>query len=183
MKYTAEEVRDYANACRLAHKGPVIADMLTAYAERIKADENAVSDESVERACREYFGEHWPDDIEDLVWNFALALGNKLADAAKKYGYTDGWRSPDWMDECRTKLMDHIRKGDPRDVAAYCAFLWYHGESTASIADPASQAIREVYVCSNPKCTAVYAADPMGHCPKCKQANGSGWSTARSDVL
>lgn len=41
MKYTAEEVRDYADACRLLHKGPVIADMLTAYAERIKADEGA----------------------------------------------------------------------------------------------------------------------------------------------
>jgi len=40
MKYTDEEVRDYADACRLAHRGPVIADMLTAYAdilERIKA--------------------------------------------------------------------------------------------------------------------------------------------------
>lgn len=41
MKYTAEEVRDYADACRLAHKGPVIADMLTELAKRIKADESA----------------------------------------------------------------------------------------------------------------------------------------------
>lgn len=41
MKYTAEEVRDYADACRLAHKGPVIADMLTELAERIKVDESA----------------------------------------------------------------------------------------------------------------------------------------------
>lgn len=112
-----------------------------------------------------------------LVWNFALALGNKLSAAEKKYGYTDGWRSPDWMDECRTKLMEHIRKGDPRDVAAYCAFLWHHGASTAPIAK------HEVFVCSNPKCTAVYASEPMGHCPACKQVDGSGWSTARSDVL
>lgn len=41
MKYTVEEVRDYADACRLAHKGPVIADMLTELAERIKVDESA----------------------------------------------------------------------------------------------------------------------------------------------
>lgn len=41
MKHTAEEVRDYADACRLAHKGPVIADMLTELAERIKVDESA----------------------------------------------------------------------------------------------------------------------------------------------
>jgi hypothetical protein len=28
--------------------------------------------------------------------------------------------------------MRHIEKGDPRDVAAYCAFLWHHNESTAA---------------------------------------------------
>jgi hypothetical protein len=66
----------------------------------------------------------------NLVVRFARALAAKLAAAEKKYGYSDGWRSPDWMDECRQKLMEHIEKGDPRDVAAYCAFLWHHGEST-----------------------------------------------------
>lgn len=66
-----------------------------------------------------------------LVWNFALALGNKLRDAERKYGYSDGWRSKEWMDGCRAELVKHVAKGDPRDVAAYCAFLWYHGQSTA----------------------------------------------------
>lgn len=41
----------------------------------------------------------------------------------------------------------------------------------------------EVFVCSNPKCDAVYARDPQGHCPKCIASNGSGYSTARRDVL
>lgn len=67
----------------------------------------------------------------DLVRRFAAALAEKLAAAEKKYGYSDGWADPAWMDECRQKLMEHIAKGDPRDVAAYCAFLWHHGESTA----------------------------------------------------
>ncbi len=67
----------------------------------------------------------------DLVRRFSQALAEKLAAAEAKYGYSDGWASPDWMDECRTKLMEHIAKGDPRDVAAYCAFLWHHGASTA----------------------------------------------------
>lgn len=40
--WTAEEVRDYADACRLLHKGPVIADMLDNLAKRIAADEGAV---------------------------------------------------------------------------------------------------------------------------------------------
>lgn len=74
----------------------------------------------------------------NLVVRFARALSKKLAAAETKYGYSDGWLSPDWMDECRAKLMDHIVKGDPRDVAAYCAFLWHHGAST--VADQPSQA-------------------------------------------
>jgi hypothetical protein len=67
----------------------------------------------------------------DLVARFARALSEKLADAEEKYGYGDGWLSPGWMDECRANLMEHVAKGDPRDVAAYCAFLWHHGERTA----------------------------------------------------
>jgi len=75
-----------------------------------------------------------------LVVQFARALAEKLAAAEKKYGYSDGWLQTDWMDECRAKLQEHIAKGDPRDVAAYCAFLWHHGESTASpAAAPTSQ--------------------------------------------
>jgi hypothetical protein len=92
--------------------------------------------------AREYFTRQFKDHLNPatacLVWNFALALGNKLADAEKKYGYTDGWRSTDWMDECRAKLLEHVAKGDPRDVAAYCAFLWHHGERTAAQPEPAS---------------------------------------------
>lgn len=68
---------------------------------------------------------------QSLVKRFALALAHKLHAAEQKYGYSDGWRSPDWMDECRQKLREHIDKGDPRDVAAYCAFLWHHEQGTA----------------------------------------------------
>jgi hypothetical protein len=34
--------------------------------------------------------------------------------------------------------LEHVAKGDPRDVAAYCAFLWHHGERTAAQPEPAS---------------------------------------------
>lgn len=68
----------------------------------------------------------------DLVDRFAASLKEKLAAAEKKYGYSDHWAKPDWLDECRAKLLEHVAKGDPRDVAAYCAFLWHHGESTAA---------------------------------------------------
>jgi hypothetical protein len=68
----------------------------------------------------------------NLVVRFARALAKNLADAETKYGYSDGWRSPEWMDECRVQLQEHVAKGDPRDVAAYCAFLWHHGASTTT---------------------------------------------------
>lgn len=70
---------------------------------------------------------------KQLVFGFACALANKLHTAEKKYGYSDGWLDSGWMDECRAKLREHIEKGDPRDVAAYCAFLWHHKQSTASL--------------------------------------------------
>lgn len=76
----------------------------------------------------------------DLVDRFCLALKEKLAAAEKKYGYSDGWTSSEWMDECRANLLAHVVKGDPRDVAAYCAFLWHHGERTsAALAAPSAQ--------------------------------------------
>ncbi|MFP3652252.1 MULTISPECIES: DUF551 domain-containing protein [Burkholderia] len=70
-------------------------------------------------------------DTAKLVRRFARALANKLLAAQRKYGYSDDWMRDDWADECRVELMRHVHKGDPRDVAAYCAFLWHHDESTA----------------------------------------------------
>jgi hypothetical protein len=76
----------------------------------------------------------WPkcEETADLVRRFMSALAGKLANAERKYGYSIGWMSEDWLDECRAKLRHHVEKGDPRDVAAYCAFLWHHRESTAA---------------------------------------------------
>ena len=62
---------------------------------------------------------------------FTQALGEKLAAAQRKYGYSDGWTRPDWETECRAHLHEHIGKGDPRDVAAYCLFMWHHGWTTS----------------------------------------------------
>ena len=70
-----------------------------------------------------------------LVLDFAKSLAEKLCAAEKKHGYSDGWAIPDAEDWptplCCEKLAEHLRKGDPLDVAAYCAFLWYHKLSTA----------------------------------------------------
>jgi hypothetical protein len=68
----------------------------------------------------------------DLVLKFAAALAEKLAAAEIKYKYSDEWSSGHWEELCRDHLHHHINKGDPRDVAAYCAFMWHHGWSTNS---------------------------------------------------
>jgi hypothetical protein len=93
--------------------------------------------EPVARPDEEIAFDHWQAQFPDmhvatrcLVWNFALSLGNKLAAAEKKYGYADNWRNKDWEKDCQAKLLEHVGKGDPRDVAAYCAFMWAHGWKT-----------------------------------------------------
>ncbi|CAJ4665652.1 gp43 [Burkholderia pseudomallei] len=78
-------------------------------------------------------------DTAKLVRRFARALANKLLAAQRKYGYSDNWMRDGWADECRAELMRHIQKGDPRDVAAYCAFLWHHNESTATTPSPVDE--------------------------------------------
>lgn len=70
-----------------------------------------------------------PDTIA-LVVRFAEAVGEKLRAAEKKYGHGADWRRDCWRDVCIEALHEHVAKGDPRDVAAYCAFCWHHGWPT-----------------------------------------------------
>lgn len=71
-----------------------------------------------------------PPDTADLVLRFAVALSRTLHAARVKYGYQEDWKKDDWEAECRKEMLRHIDKGDPVDVAAYCAFMWHHGWST-----------------------------------------------------
>lgn len=75
----------------------------------------------------------------DLVKRFAEALAAKLLRAEQKYGYSDGWSQDDWQAECVRHLHEHVAKGDPLDVAAYAAFCWAHGWSTAAPTTPTTK--------------------------------------------
>lgn len=75
-------------------------------------------------------------DTQKLVTEFCTALAEKLYKAQLKYGHSDNWSYANWEVECQTAFHEHIAKGDPRDVAAYCAFMWYHGWKTEA-AQPA----------------------------------------------
>lgn len=80
----------------------------------------------------------------DLVLRFATALAEKLHKAEQKYGYSDNWQQRDWYHDCLQSLWEHIEKGDPRDVAAYCAFMWHHGWKTGAPPAPVVPAAYEI---------------------------------------
>lgn len=69
-------------------------------------------------------------DTQKLVTDFCTALAEKLYKAQLKYGYDADWKQAGWASQCHAHFHQHIAKGDPRDVAAYCAFMWWHGWST-----------------------------------------------------
>lgn len=74
-----------------------------------------------------------PDDT--AVDRFAEALKAKLA-AARAKG-RGGWDTPECTQQRLSDMLrEHVDKGDPRDVANFCLFLWARGEA---IAPPAEQ--------------------------------------------
>lgn len=70
------------------------------------------------------------EPLADLVSRFSTALLGKLRYARDVKGRS-GWEQSHWAQDCQRALLDHIPKGDPLDVAAYTAFCWHHGWSTA----------------------------------------------------
>ncbi|WP_241723050.1 hypothetical protein [Raoultella sp. HC6] len=90
-------------------------------------------------------------ETADLVLRFASALADKLYKAEQKYGRSTDWMKSDWYDDCLQSLWEHIEKGDPRDVAAYCAFMWHHGWVTADYDRNVQNACRAAMLQENPK--------------------------------
>ncbi|MHC5194697.1 hypothetical protein ACYSUW_13180 [Pseudomonas frederiksbergensis] len=68
---------------------------------------------------------------QELVSGFMGAFAEKLYASEMKRGGETVWADAGWMDQCREELVRHVLKGDVRDIAAYCAFLWYHKERAA----------------------------------------------------
>lgn len=63
--------------------------------------------------------------LSALAYSFAAALAAKLMASEAKYNWNNGWMHMD-RESLLKRFHEHIAKGDPIDVAAYCAFAWYH---------------------------------------------------------
>lgn len=59
----------------------------------------------------------------ELVKQFAETMAEKLLESQQDF---DHWPRVDWESECMEGFLRHVAKGDPVDVANYCAFMWYH---------------------------------------------------------
>ncbi len=81
-------------------------------------------------------------DTQKLVTDFCTALAEKLYKAQLKYGYDTDWKQDGWSNQCQAHFHQHIAKGDPRDVAAYCAFMWWHGWSTKPAEVPEARTVK-----------------------------------------
>lgn len=74
-----------------------------------------------------------PEDDDDVVDAFAAAMKEKLAQArAKGRG---GWQTCP-PEELSRMLREHVEKGDPRDVANFCMFLWSLDHGIAKRVEP-----------------------------------------------
>lgn len=80
-------------------------------------------------------------ETRELVIQFSADLSQKLLKSQLKYGLDRGWRHPPsraepgdgrfFMSEeqCNAALLNHLKKGDIIDVAAYLAFMNANGWS------------------------------------------------------
>lgn len=71
--------------------------------------------------------------LREAMRHFLHDVYNKAMLARDKYGFHPmGWATPDWQEELQKGIAEHVQKGDPRDVAVYAMFAWFHGWSTAT---------------------------------------------------
>jgi hypothetical protein len=66
-----------------------------------------------------------------LTVRFACAMFHKLRLSEAKYHWAGQWRRTLTQQQNAQRLAEHSNKGDPRDVAIFAAFAWYHKWSTS----------------------------------------------------
>lgn len=95
---------------------------------------------------------------DDAVEHFAAAMKDKLAQARAKGRH--GWQECDPSDLSQM-LRAHVEKGDPRDVANFCMFLWSLGQPISAAPVAMDALIAEVETLLPAKCRATVAQEPV----------------------
>ncbi|CAM2142566.1 protein of unknown function [Pararobbsia alpina] len=90
-----------------------------------------------------------------LVDRFADAMRAKLVKAQRKHGFNIEWMDPANEAFIVADFHRHIAKGDPLDVANYCAFMWHHEWSTAP-AQQASERVSDEDLRAANRCTKIF---------------------------
>jgi hypothetical protein len=88
------------------------------------------------------------DPLADLVSRFSAALLEKLRAAEQKYGRKDDWLDSNWEADCQRQLLEHVAKGDPRDVAVMNQLL-HHEEMVEQARRCACRGSDDYCVCQN----------------------------------
>ncbi len=186
------EARAPAESDRLL--GKVVADAIDAHLRReVKAPDGECDHNWVDYVQAEYKKPHeWKMAESDISRYVKLGemcdkCGKERKSPAPEAKVPDGWKlvpveptaamedaafDTFEIDDAKTQGFN---SGTDARNAIYKAML--------AAAPTSSGKVPDVYVCSNPKCNAVRAKDPNGHCPVCVQPSGVGYSTMRKEVL
>lgn len=69
-------------------------------------------------------------ELRQLCNKFADKMYAKMIKSEEKYNFNGRWKWDYQIPKMQQALAEHVNKGDPIDVANFCAFLDYHGAST-----------------------------------------------------
>lgn len=75
--------------------------------------------------------EQLQEEFEIILEGFSRILVAKLMQNEKKHKFGFSWKKPDWEEQLQREIVKHVEKGDPRDVAIYAMFAWFHNWRTA----------------------------------------------------
>lgn len=125
------ELQDYLDTIKKEIDVLANADRLST-GERFNRGQNLKT--LIEKLYAPPQSEHHPDDV--AVDRFSEAMKQKLGMARSK-GRGD-WQTCNKEDLSRM-LREHVEKGDPRDVANFCMFLWSLGHGIAQSEEPAAR--------------------------------------------
>lgn len=88
------------------------------------------------------------EEFEIILEGFSRILVAKLMQNEQKHKFGFSWKKSDWKEQLQRDLPEHVEKGDPRDVAIYAMFAWFHNWPTASPLPINGEGEMEYFLCS-----------------------------------